>query len=219
MRNQWRRMLAGLMLAAVPLWAAAQPVPAAPAGHAAAAPAAHGESQGEEAKPALLQYDPGAAVWSIIIFVLLLVLLRTTAWKPLLRVLQEREEFIATSIAEAKREREQAAKLLADYQAQLDRARVEAGVLVEEGRRDADAARQRILEQARQDTAELTERARKDIQLASDAAIKDLYDRTAELATDVAGRVLRKQLTPADHTRLVAESIAEIRAGGKAKLN
>ena len=149
----------------------------------------------------------------------MVLVLGKTLWKPLLNVLNEREKTIREALESAKREREQAAKLLADYQARLDQARVEAGALVEEGRRDAAATRQRILEQAHKDTAQLTERARKDIQLASDAAIKDLYDRTAELATDVAGRVLRKQLSPADHTRLVAESITEIRAGGKAKLN
>jgi len=163
--------------------------------------------------------DIGNFVFTLIIFGLVVLVLGKTLWKPLLNVLNEREKTIREALESAKREREQAAKLLADYQARLDQARVEAGALVEEGRRDAAATRQRILEQVHKDTAQLTERARKDIQLASDAAIKDLYDRTAELATDVAGRVLRKQLSPADHTRLVAESITEIRAGGKAKLN
>jgi len=182
-------------------------------GPAALAAGEHGDDTN------IFNADIGNFIFTLIIFGAVVLILSKTLWKPLLNVLNEREKTIREALESAQHEREQAAKLLADYQAQLDRARVEAGALVEEGRRDAEVTRQRILEQAHKDTAELTERARKDIQLASDAAIKDLYDRTAELATDVAGRVLRKQLSPADHTRLVAESITEIRAGGKAKLN
>lgn len=210
------------LVALAPVWARAQhaaPTPPAEApAHAAKGTPAHGDSE-EAEKPALLQYDPGAAVWSILVFVLLLLVLRGAAWKPILRVLKEREEFIRKSIADAKHEREQAEQLLAQHRAQLDKAREQAGGIVEEGRRDADVVRQRILAEARQETAEMTARARRDIQLARDAAIKDLFDRTAELSIDVAARVLRKELTPADHDRLIRESLTEIRTTGKAKLN
>lgn len=185
-------------------------------------PQAAGEAPNEQVqqdKPALLTFDPGAAIWSIIVFVLLVVLLRAAAWKPILRVLKDREEFIQKSIDDARQEREQAEQLLADYQARLDQARAEASVIVEEGRRDAEAVQQRILGQAHEETSEMTARARREIQLATDSAIKELYDRTAELSINVAARLMRKELSAEDHDRLVAESIAEIRANGKAKLN
>lgn len=195
---------------------ARQAVPQAGEAHAASdAPS----ERGEQDKPTLLTFDPGAAIWSIIVFMVLLIVLRAAAWKPILRVLKDREEFIQKSIDDARQEREQAEQLLADYQARLDQARAEASVIVEEGRRGAEVVHQRILEEAREESAEMTARARREIQLATDTAIKELYDRTAELSIDVAARLMRKELSAEDHTRLVAKSIAEIRANGKAKLN
>jgi len=188
--------------------------PAQPATHEAA-----GGGHGEEEMPPLLQFDPGAAVWSIVIFVLLLVLLRATAWKPILRVLNEREEFIQKSLDDARLERQEAERLLAEYKAQLERARQEAGAIVEEGRRNAEEVRRRIQQEAREEAQDILERARRDIRLAKDAAIKDLYDQTAELAVRVASGILKKEISPEAHRQLVADSLAEMRNTGRENMN
>jgi F-type H+-transporting ATPase subunit b len=225
MRNHWRLLAACGVLCVAPLLAHAQQrepthTAAPAAGHSAAAPAAHGgEHDADAQKPALLQFDPGAAVWSIVIFFLLLVLLRATAWKPILRVLQEREEFIKGSIADAKREREQAEQLLAEYKTQLEKARTEVAEIVAEGRRDAEATSRRIQEQARHDADETANRARREIELAADTARKGLHDEAAQLAVLVAGRIIRKELSPADHSALVAESLKEMQNAGSARMN
>lgn len=211
----------------LPATASAQREPhAAPAPtHAAEQPAAHGaDTHGagaadEHAKPALLQFDPGAAIWTIIVFVLLLVVLRLAAWKPILRVLQERESFIERSIADAKDDRAKAEKLLADYRAQLDKARDETAALLDKGRQDADAVRQRMLEDARREAGEVAARARREIELAADTALKELYDRAAELSVDVARRIVSKELSADDHRRLIDESLAEMRKAGKTGMN
>jgi F-type H+-transporting ATPase subunit b len=183
---------------------------------AAEAAAEHGAApaggHGDEHKPALLQYDPGASIWTIIIFVVLLIVLRLTAWNPILRSLKGREEFITKSIADAKAEREQAAALLAEYKRQIDRAREEATAIVGEGRRDAEVAARKIHEQARQEADELLKRARREIQLATDTARKELHDEFSQLAVNVAGRVIGKTLSAADHRALVADSLKAMQA-------
>jgi len=175
------------------------------------------EAHGTETN--IFNADIGNFIFTLVIFGLVVWILSRTLWKPLLNVLNEREKTIRESLEAARREREEAARLLAEYQGRLERAHAEAAALVEEGRRDAEATRQRILAQAQQETRDMAARARREIRLATDAAIKEIYDHVAELAVEVAGRVLRKQLTPADHARLIEESVAEIRATGKAKLN
>jgi F-type H+-transporting ATPase subunit b len=231
MRRELRHLAVWGLLMCVPAWCAAQErahADDAPAAHADEYPVTqHGDGHagdgGHDAhggdKPALLQFDPGAAIWTIIVFFGLLIVLRLTAWKPILRVLHEREAFIASSIEDAKRERAEAEQLLADHKAQLDKARDEAAALLEQGRKDADAARQRLIEEARGEAADLSARAKRDIQLATDTAIKELYDRTAELSVDVAARIINKELSAADHSRLIEESLAAMRAEGKAGLN
>ena len=100
----------------------------------AAEPASHG-GHAEEEKPPLLSFDPGAAVWSIVVFVLLLALLRKFAWKPILEGLQQRETFIHDSIEAAKRQQKEAEETLRRYTEQINRAREDATAIVEEGRR------------------------------------------------------------------------------------
>lgn len=214
-------VLAGVVTLMLTVGAVAQEhaAPAEDATHGTAAAqdeTGHGEAHGDHAKPALLQFDPGAAIWSIVVFVLLLVLLRATAWKPILRVLNEREQMIQKSIDEARHEREEAEKLLKQYQEQLEQARREATAIVEEGRRDAQETGRRIHEEARQQAEETLERARRDIELARDSAIKDLYDQTAELAVQVAGGILQREISPDDHRKLVTDSIERMKGSGDA---
>lgn len=180
---------------------------------ALAAEAEHG------GKPNLFDADIGNFIFTLIIFGAVVYILGKYAWRPVLNVLNEREASIRTALETAQRERQQAEQLLKDYQVQLERARQEATAIVEEGRRDAENVRQRLLEEARRESADMTERARREIKLATDTAAKELYDLTADLATQIAGKVVAKTLSAEDHKRLVEESLAAIRAEGRAKLN
>jgi len=183
------------------------------AGAAAACGAEHGE------QPNIFNADIGNFVFTLIIFSVVVAVLGRFAWKPLLNVLNERERLVRDSLERARQERVEAEKRLAEYQAQLERARQEASAIVAEGRRDAEVVRRKLQEQARKEAEEMLARARREIQLAADSARKVLHDEVAELAVELAGRVLRRQLSAADHRALVAESLKEMQAGGETKLN
>lgn len=193
----------------------AAPAPdAKPTAHAADAHA--GESH--ESRP-ILSFDPGAALWSIAVFAGLFLVLYKAAWPQILTALQTRERFIQESIDNARREREEADKLLARYRQQIDHARVEATAIVDEGRRDAEAVRRRIHDDARAEAEAMLARARREIELAAQSAMKSLYDQTADLVVQVSSRVISKSLGQDDHRRLVAEAIERIRADGAGRRN
>lgn len=156
--------------------------------------------------------DIGNALWTVIIFVLVLVVLGKYAWGPILTNLQARESFILESLEKAKKEREEAEARLRAYEEKLAAARAEASAIVDEGRRDADAVKRRIEEQTRHESDQMIARARREIQIATDTATKELYTLSARLATDMASRIIRKELTPQDHERLIAESIDALNA-------
>lgn len=184
---------------------------------ALAADDAHGED------PELIRMDIGAIIGNVIVtlvvFIAVIAILGKFAWPVVLNVLNERERTIRESLESAKRERESAEQLLAEYKQQLDQARAEAAGIVEQGRKDADVARQRILDEARDETQDMTQRAKREITLATETAVKELYDQTAELSVRIAGRVIGKELSADDHRRLIEESIKEIRESGEARLN
>jgi F-type H+-transporting ATPase subunit b len=154
--------------------------------------------------------DLGNAIWTLVIFVLVIVVLGKFAWGPLLSALQQREQFIRNSLQEAKDDREAAEARLQEYEARLQEAAAEATKIVEQGRQDADKAKVRIEETARTEADKMLDRAKREIDLARQSAIKDLYATSAGLATDIAGKVLKRELSPRDHERLIQESIEEL---------
>lgn len=170
------------------------------------APAAHASESHEEAA-SIFAGGIGNAIVTLIIFGIVVYVLGTRAWPPLLKSINDREAMIRKSIEDARRQSEESQKLLAQYQTQLDRARTEATAIVEEGRRDAEAVRRKIQDDARKESDEMVARARREIQLATDSAIKELYDKTADLAVQVAGGIIRKELKADDHRGLVKESL------------
>jgi len=177
------------------------------------------EAGHEEAEPSLFAGDLGNALWTLIIFVLLLIVLGKFAWKPILAVLQKREQFIHDSLAQARRDRQEAEARLKTIEERLSAARAEATAIVEEGRRDADVVKRKAQHDARQEADAMIERAKREIGLARDTAIKEVYDRMADLATTAAGRIIGRQLDATGHERLIAEAIDELAAGDSHRTN
>jgi F-type H+-transporting ATPase subunit b len=156
--------------------------------------------------------DFGNALWTLVIFGLVLFVLGKFAWGPILNTLQARETFIRESLETAKRDRDEAEARLREYEERLAQARAEATAIVEEGRRDAVVVKQRIEEDAQLEADKRLERAKREIQIATETATKELYLLSARLATDMAGKMIGRELTPQDHERLIAESLDGVNA-------
>jgi F-type H+-transporting ATPase subunit b len=171
-----------------------------------------------EGEPSIFAGGIGNAIITLIIFVSVVLILGKYAWPPLMRVLAEREQTIRESLEDARRERQAAEALLEKYTEQIDAARGEASGIVDAGRRNAEEVARRVQEEARKEAGETVDRALREIQLATDSAKKEVYDLAAELAVDVAGRIIRKELSPEEHNELVAESLQRMR-DEDAKLN
>lgn len=151
--------------------------------------------------------DIGNALWTLVIFGLVVFVLGKFAWKPILKGLNDREAFIRASLEQAKRDRDEAELRLKEYNEKLVHARKEATEIVEEARRDADVVKHKIEEAGRTEAAAMVERAKREIAIATDSAKKELYSVSADLATRIAEKLLVRELSPADHDRLLREAI------------
>lgn len=206
-------LLALFALACAPLAAQEHGTAPPPAdAHATPAPGKSADPHAQpHEKPSVFAGGLGNAVITLIIFGIVVYVLGRSAWPKVLAVLNEREMLIHQSLAKARLEREAAEKLLAEYKAQIEKARIEATAIVDEGRRDAESVRRRNIDETRKEQDEMIARAKREIQLATDAATKELYDRTAELAVQVAGGIIRKELNASDHRGLVDESLQRMK--------
>jgi len=157
----------------------------------------------------------GHALATIVIFLLLLAILGRWAWRPLIRQLQHRESAIANTIANARKRHHEAQELLDHYRARLARAEADARKILEDGRKEAAVARQELLAEARAEAKAFADKATQDLEEARQAAMRELYETAADLAADVAGRIVQKELAGEDYRRLVDESLAQLqdRAG------
>ncbi len=157
----------------------------------------------------MLDIYPGLMIWTIISFVILLIVLNKAAWKPILKALDEREKGINDNIEAAKMSREDAEKALADYQSKLAEAQTEAQSIVSKARQDAERIGEGLKEKHKAEAAVIIEKAHKQIEQERDAAIKDIRSEIAGLAINAAEKVIGKVLDKEDHKRLVMEGLNE----------
>jgi F-type H+-transporting ATPase subunit b len=101
----------------------------------------------------------GNAIWTLVIFVIVVFVLGKFAWGPVLGLLQERESFIHRALADAKRDRDAAEANLKEYAAKLQSAHAEAAALVEEARRDGERLREEIRQRAKGDADKMVTNA------------------------------------------------------------
>ena len=182
------RLLRSTLLASVPLLLAA-------------APAVAQEAEGGSVN--LLSPSGGLMFWTLIIFVLLLLLLSKFAFPPILGAVEARERSLQEAIEGAKADREAAAALLAQQRAELERSRTEAQQLIADGRTAGERLRAEMLEQTRTQQQELLDRARREIEGERDRAILDLRREAVDLALAGASKVIEKNLDDASNRRLI----------------
>ncbi len=175
--------------------------------------------QSDHADPASdpLSVDPDLAVWTFVVFVLLLAILWKFAWGPIVAGLEKREEAIAHNIAEAQRQHDEARQLLADYERKLAGAADQVRALMEQARRDAEHAKASILAEAKSAAEGERLRGLRDIEAATDAALQSLAERSAQLAVELAGKIVHSSLNAKDHARLIQEAVARFPAAAASK--
>jgi F-type H+-transporting ATPase subunit b len=156
-----------------------------------------------------LTFDPDLAWFTLIVFVLLLLVLTKFAWKPLLAGLERREQTIANMIEEAKRNHDAAARKLQAYEQKLAAATAEAQSVMAQARRDATAAGEQLISEAREDANRERQRALADIEAAKNAAVQQIANQSANLAFTLARKLIHKELKPEDHTALIRESLEQ----------
>ena len=194
-----------LTAAAALMAAAAAAAPAAAQEHRDIMPPISGEGAGQ---------TYAQAVWVVIIFVILLVILYPTAWKNVLAGLKKREDKIRADIADAEAARTKAEASLVDYNKQLATAETQVRELLARAATDAERIATNIKMRAQQDAEEAKERAVKDIEASKQQALSEIYEQTASLATGVAEKILRREIKPEDQTSLVEQTLKQMQTAG-----
>lgn len=197
-------LIAVATLAALPAATALAADEASEAAHSE--DAAHGESAGGNP----LVVDPDLAIYTAIVFGLLLLVLYKFAWGPIVEALDAREKSVQDHIASAEAMHEEAKGLLAAHEARLATAKDEVREMLEEARRDAEATKSQIVSEADAAARAHRDRAVRDIEQARDGAVRQLAETSANLAVDLASKVVQQNLSADQQAELVREATTRL---------
>lgn len=167
-------------------------------------------AQEEGAKPNLLSPNGGLMFWTLLIFIVLLVVLSRMAFPAIIDAVAERERALQAAIDNAKRDREEAAKILEQQRKELEAARVEAQRFIAEGRQAGEKMRTEMLTETRREQQEVLDRARREIGAERDRAIAELRRETVELAVLGAGKVIEKNLDDEANRKIVEHFLSTL---------
>ncbi|OQP50948.1 ATP synthase F0 subunit B [Niastella yeongjuensis] len=157
----------------------------------------------------LLTPDLGLLVWNFIAFLILLIILRKFAWKPILSSLKSRETGIAESLATAERVKAEMAQLKSENEALLAKAREERTQLLKEARDTKDRIINEAKEQAKIEAGKIVADANAAIQQQKMAALTDVKNQVGNLVIEVAEKVLRRELADKSQQEKYIKQLAE----------
>lgn len=158
----------------------------------------------------LLDPHLGTIIWTIITFVVVLVVLRATVWTQLLASLDAREQGIKDAVEGAEKARRDAEATLAEHRAQLAKAEDEAREILRQAREAAERHQNTAAERAREEAQQIVEQARKTIENEKRAALVALRREVADLAVQAAGQILNANLDDEKNRKLVDDLIASV---------
>ena len=165
------------------------------------------------AKPnPLVALTPGLYIWTIITFLLLLYVLAKFAWKPLLKMLEDRENLIKSSLKDAEKAKLELESLSQESEAITAKARSEAQSILAESKSAADKVKEDTIAKAKEQAIKIRDDAKKQIEVEKDKAISDIKQEVVNLTLSVAEKLINKNLNDADNKSLIEESLKKVKS-------
>ena len=153
----------------------------------------------------ILTPDPGLVFWTSLTFILLLLILRRYAWKPILRALKVREEFIEFSLKDAEQAKEEIRKMSETRKQMMDTARLEREGLI----REARELKNEIVEEARAaakvEASKIVEKAREQIERERKEAVANIRQQVGLMSLEIAEKILKEELVSDEKQQSVIE--------------
>ena len=171
---------------------------------------AQAQSAEDQSSNFLVSPNVGLMIWTLLAFVVAMLVLRKYAWPAITEALDKRQKAIEDSIDVAERTRADAQQLLQEYRERLREARAQADEIVARARKAGEVHERETLEKARVQREELMAQTRRDIESETRRAIQEIRAEVADLTVMATEKVTRKSLDEGDQKRLVEEALREL---------
>lgn len=149
----------------------------------------------------------GLVFWTVLIFLILLLLLRAFAWKPILNAVDERNESIKEALAAADKAKEEMIKLQADNDMVLKEARIERDKIIKEARELKEKTISEAKVQAKTEADALVASAKAAIENEKRNAINAIKNEMANLSVQIAEKILEQELSDKEKQKRLIEDM------------
>ncbi len=156
---------------------------------------------------------PGILLAQIVNFIILLLILRVIAIKPMRNMLNRRKESIAKGLEDARRAEERLANIEKDYQARMDAARADSQKMVAEMTANAEKNAVAIVAKANEDAARIKAQAQEEAEAERNRALADLRSQVVALSLAAANKLIGESLDEQRQHALVDEFFSGVKAG------
>lgn len=142
----------------------------------------------------LLQPGIGLLIWTLLAFVIVFLILKKYAWKPILQSLDKREKTIADSLATAEKVRAEMIQLKGENEVLLGKARDERALMIKDAKNISDKMISDAKEKAKAEYDRIVREAQSAIEQQKMAALTDVKNQVGNLVIEVAEKILRREL-------------------------
>ena len=167
-------------------------------------------SSPDNIKPGMVQVHGGTLFWSVITFLILLVVLKKIAWSPIIEALESRESQIKEALNSAETARENAEKASQDYDDLVKKARAEAQEIVSESKATGERVRQEIKNTAEKEADDIINKAKAKIESEREKAINEIRSVAIDFSIEAASKVIERNLDSEDNRRIINDTIKEV---------
>lgn len=161
----------------------------------------------------MLNFHLGTILFQIVAFLILMAIVAKFALRPLLEVMQKRQDYIDNEINAAEKAREEAKEILAQQKKELENARNEAHAIIEHAKKQSEAEAEEIVARAKERADRMVEEAREEIERERDKAVAHLRDQVAELSVMLAAKVIEKEFDQKEKEKEIQQFVEEV--GGR----
>ena len=159
----------------------------------------------------LLTPELGTYVWSLVIFLTVLFVLKKFAWNPLLDFLDEREKDIAESLKMAESAKTDLEKIKEESEKILNEAKKEGKTIVSDSKQKAEESANKILNDAKEKSNEFLDDAKSKIDIEKKRAIKEIKEEVVDLSLELATKVLQRNINDEDNSKFVKSSLEAVK--------
>lgn len=158
----------------------------------------------------IIDVNPGLIFWTAVTFLILLVILKKVAWKPILTALDQRETAIRDSLEKAEKAQQEAKKVLDENQANLAKAEEESRKIIDQSRTYAEKLKEQIIQESKQQAQKIVSEASVEIERKKESAFDELKTQIAEISINAAEKILKESLDKETNKSFVNKYIDEI---------